>query len=599
VTCAAFRTTSSISPAAEYDSIIYQAQKVLKARGYDPGKPDGLWGKATERAVKYFQIDNNLPVSGKLDEQTKAKLGIVSTERGLKLSQPVGEKRLALVIGNSAYKTAPLRNPVNDAKDMSNALKVLGFKVLQKIDADRKEMEDAIRQFGRQLRGGGVGLFYYAGHGIQVKGRNYLIPIGARIESASDTRYYTVDAGLILGKMEDAKNDLNIVILDACRNNPFTRSFRSADTGLAKMDAPQGSLVAYATEPGSVAADGEGRNGIYTKYLLKHMKTPGLTIERILKKVRIDVRKETEGQQTPWESSSLIGDFYFASVVNPVPKSSMELANERAKLERKRLELEGLKLDIEREKLEAERKRLAKEQQEREKLESERIRVEEEQKKKTVIASIDPKDREIGQDTTLIQDESKFQKNKWKTIIVEGEQVIVGINDHNLDAITALKEKKYSESIIFSVNNRKDMQPLLIKAKGKLIRIDDQWFARFEYLDAQINPKVRESSYVEYIRIGLVWYYKSAKYSRWHGKYAREFSKSGTLPFSRDINRKNSFIKKSFWVKLADPPRHYQNDRRFGTEYSKLIKPHIFIAFHSEDKNYILTTSKNKGFFAF
>ena len=328
----------SSTAAAQYNPEVYQAQQALKAHGYNPGTPDGLWGKATERAVKYFQVDNELPVTGKIDELTKAKLGIVSTVRSVTRNQPVKERRLALVIGNSDYKSAPLKNPVNDARDMSNTLKVLGFKVIEEINADRKEMEEAIRQFGKQLRGGGVGLFYYAGHGIQAKGRNYLIPIGARIESESDARYQAVDAGMVLGKMEDAENDLNIVVLDACRDNPFSRSFRSRERGFAKMDAPKGSLIAYATAPGSVAADGKGRNGIYTKHLLKYMKTPGLTIESVLKKVRIDVMDETVDKQVPWESSSLRGDFYFnsgpsISIVKHTP-SVEEPVKKRARRER-------------------------------------------------------------------------------------------------------------------------------------------------------------------------------------------------------------------------------------------------------------------------
>lgn len=174
-------------------------------------------------------------------------------------------------------------------------------------------MEDAVRNFGKKLRKGGVGLFYYAGHGIQVNGKNYLIPIDAKIESESDVKYESVDAGRILGKMEDAENDVNIVILDACRNNPFSRGFRSNEQGLAQIDAPKGSLIAYATAPGSIAADGNKSNGTYTAQLIHYMKIPGLTIEQILKKVRIAVANETSNNQIPWESSSLMGDFYFYS----------------------------------------------------------------------------------------------------------------------------------------------------------------------------------------------------------------------------------------------------------------------------------------------
>ncbi|MGD8652076.1 MAG: caspase domain-containing protein, partial [Desulfobacterales bacterium] len=234
-------------------------------------------------------------------------VALFAQERGIKLHV----ERLALVIGNSAYQTASLKNPLNDAEDMAATLRKLGFKVILKKDADQRSMEDAIRSFGRQLRNGGIGLFYFAGHGLQIGGRNYLIPVDARIESESDVKYEAVDAGRVLGKMEDARNQLNIVILDACRNNPYARAFRSDQSGLARMDAPTGSLIAYATAPGDVAADGPERNGIFTKHLIQHMKTPNLTIEQVLKRVRIDVARQTNGLQIPWESSSLMGDFYF------------------------------------------------------------------------------------------------------------------------------------------------------------------------------------------------------------------------------------------------------------------------------------------------
>ena len=229
----------------------------------------------------------------------------------------VSSERLALVIGNSAYHTAPLRNPVNDAEDMSTVLSGLGFNVTIKKNVDRRSLEDAIRQFGRQLRQGGVGLFYFSGHGMQVEGRNYLIPVNSRIESESDVKYEAVDAALILDKMDDAKNQLNIMILDACRNNPFTRSFRAGEQGLARMDAPTGSLIVYSTAPGEVAADGFERNGVFTKHLIRHMQTPNMPVEQLLKRVRIDVAAETGQRQIPWESSSLMGDFYFKSSKTP------------------------------------------------------------------------------------------------------------------------------------------------------------------------------------------------------------------------------------------------------------------------------------------
>ena len=234
----------------------------------------------------------------------------------------VASERLALVIGNNSYQTAPLKNPVNDAEDMSKALSAMGFKVFLHKNVDKRTLEESIRNFGRQLKSGGVGLFYFSGHGMQVEGRNYLIPVNARIESEADIKYEAVDAGLVLGKMEDAANQLNIVILDACRNNPFSRSFRNAATGLARMDAPTGSLIAYSTGPGAVAADGTERNGTFTKHLIRHLGTPNLSVEQVLKRVRIDVAAETHQRQIPWESSSLMGEFYFSAAQASTPSGA-------------------------------------------------------------------------------------------------------------------------------------------------------------------------------------------------------------------------------------------------------------------------------------
>jgi tetratricopeptide (TPR) repeat protein len=222
------------------------------------------------------------------------------------------DSRTALVIGNGKYADAPLKNPPNDAADMAAALRSLGFEVLFYIDLDQNGMKRAIREFGARLRTkGGVGLFYYAGHGVQSKGVNYLIPVGSKVETEEEVEYESVEAGLVLAQMESAKNGMNIVILDACRNNPFARSFRSSQKGLASIDAPSGTLLAYSTAPGSVAGDGAGRNGVYTQELLKQIKTPGLSLEDVFKQVRISVRGVTMEKQTPWEVSSLVGNFYF------------------------------------------------------------------------------------------------------------------------------------------------------------------------------------------------------------------------------------------------------------------------------------------------
>jgi formylglycine-generating enzyme required for sulfatase activity len=230
-------------------------------------------------------------------------------QRGMRVQQ--GERRVALVIGNSNYGIGRLPNPVNDAADMAVALREMGFDATLRQDLNQRRMTEEILAFGKKLRSGGVGLFYFAGHGIQVGGRNFLVPIGANIEREEDVEFEAVDAGRVLAELAKADNDLNIIILDACRNNPFARSFRSQSQGLAYMSAPSGTIIAYSTAPGSVASDGAGRNGLYTAELLKNIRQPDLRIEDVFKRVRVGVRGKTSGNQVPWESVSLEGDFYF------------------------------------------------------------------------------------------------------------------------------------------------------------------------------------------------------------------------------------------------------------------------------------------------
>ncbi len=256
---------------------------------------------------------------------------------GAKSSTSTAERRLALVIGNSAYASAPLRNPTNDARAVAQALAGLGFEVMHQENAGLKFMARSIRDFGTKLKQqGGIGLFYYAGHGMQVKGRNYLIPVDADIQSEDEIAFNAVDANLVLEKMDAANNGLNVVILDACRNNPFARSFRSSAQGLAQMDAPSGTLIAFATAPGSVASDGEGSNGVYTKHLIEHMSVPGLAVEQLFKRVRVGVTRETRDRQVPWESSSLKGDFYFrppqVAAAAPVQRATSEVGTDTIEL---------------------------------------------------------------------------------------------------------------------------------------------------------------------------------------------------------------------------------------------------------------------------
>lgn len=222
------------------------------------------------------------------------------------------QSRHALVIGNSNYKHGPLQNPRNDANDMGTVLRRCGFDVILKVDCTKRMMQEAMDDFSRRLREGGTALFYYAGHGLNVDGRNYLVPLDATLATQGDVQYECVDAGQVLARLEDAGTTVNIIILDACRNNPLARSWRrSAASGLASMDAPTGSIIAFATAPGSVASDGTGRNGLYTSCLLSHIEKPGVPLVQALLSAHGDVKAKSASEQIPWLSISFTGEFYF------------------------------------------------------------------------------------------------------------------------------------------------------------------------------------------------------------------------------------------------------------------------------------------------
>jgi hypothetical protein len=323
-----------------YAYIKYNQANLHSGPGLDESIIGTIWKisplKITKESDYWYQVKTNQGKTGwvakawigeteKLDQYTSQNERIQQDQSEMTIQPKVHQKRLALIIGNSEYRSAPLKNPVNDAKDVANNLELCGFEVIKQINASQRNMEQAVDEFYKKLKNVDVGFFYYAGHGIQVEGRNYLIPVDARVTSESDVKYESVDVGRILGKMKDAGNDLNIVMLDACRDNPFQRSFRSNNQGFAKMDAPRGSIIIYATAPGSIAADGEGRNGLYTGYFLDNMMKKGLPIEKVLKETRKQVFNKTNGKQIPWDSSSLMGDFYFNpdKQLSEQPRSSM------------------------------------------------------------------------------------------------------------------------------------------------------------------------------------------------------------------------------------------------------------------------------------
>lgn len=245
------------------------------------------------------------------------------------------EHRVALVIGNGGYQHLPqLSNPENDARLMAKTLKSLGFELIGDgalTDLDRGRLEKAVREFGSELSGGGVGLFYYAGHGVQIQGTNYLIPVSANPTGAADIDFELINADLVLRQMEAAGSRLNFVILDACRNNPFGgRGLRDAHGGLAQMSAPTGTLISYATQPGNVAADGSSGHSPYTEALVEAMQKPGLGVFEVFNTAAVTVKNETGGDQQPWVSNSPIeGNFYFVGPTNvtitPAPAPARDI----------------------------------------------------------------------------------------------------------------------------------------------------------------------------------------------------------------------------------------------------------------------------------
>jgi len=236
-----------------------------------------------------------------------------------------GEKRVALVIGNAAYKSGPLVNPVNDARAITKRLRSLGFDVVLRENLKQREIGGVYREFRSKITPGGVALVFYAGHGVQFKGQNYFPATDADISSEEDVPLQSLNLGNLLDNMEEAKAGVSLVFLDACRDNPFARRFRSSSRGLAKVEAASGTLIHYATRPGSVASDGEGQNGTYTEALLAQMNEAGVPVELMLKRVANDVVAKTKGKQEPWVEGSLRGDFYFRTAVGATSGAAPQL----------------------------------------------------------------------------------------------------------------------------------------------------------------------------------------------------------------------------------------------------------------------------------
>lgn len=441
-------------------------------------------------------------------------------KRGVRPVEPKKEEnknqKIALVIGNASYKESPLKNPVNDAIDTADVLKKCGFEVILKTNANQLHMEKAVREFSDRLKDGGIGLFYFSGHGVRVEGINYLIPVGSNIHDESDMKSKAVSANYILGKMDRGRNGMNIMILDACRNNPYIRSFRSPKKGLAMMDAPEGSLIVYATSPGKTAADGPGRNGIYTYHLLKMIKNTNFEIMLLLRKVRKNVMDETYDKQIPWESSSLLGNFYFFFIDKQLEKlkaENLKLQSEIKDLERQIKEFEKIKAEEEireaarkeeelkiilkaklleeeillkakeiQERLEQEEKRLAQEWEEKmEKRARERAAVEERLRK--LREELDEKKRKL-----------KIIKKEVMSIDTARKEVeMLEAKIKNIVSIVTQKKGKALKQL------EGDYNPIIEKLKNKPIPPKDQFETTADYearaKKHQANIEALEKSY--------------------------------------------------------------------------------------------------------
>jgi TPR repeat protein len=259
-------------------------------------------------------------------------LGAIQLVAALAASPAWAEKRVALVIGNSAYRNVPrLDNPTNDAKLMAETLRNLGFTLVgggAQVDLSKAQFESALQSFGDQAQGADVDLFYYAGHGVQVRGKNFLAPVEASLTKEADIYVQLVDAEAVLSQMEGSGAKLNLVILDACRNNPFSGGrVRAIAGGLAQMEAPEGTLISYATQPGNVAQDGADGDSPYTKALVQTISRPGIGLFDVFNEVGLSVKRATGGVQQPWVSSSPIeGGFYFAG--RPATNPALVAAND-------------------------------------------------------------------------------------------------------------------------------------------------------------------------------------------------------------------------------------------------------------------------------
>ena len=303
------------------ESGIYKDDTLVTAQYIDPNSFTRLVKSNSSSSGTEAQRQENerkaaqLEVERKRIEEEKRQIALerqrTESQKGQVQVAPDNRRRLALVIGNDNYSSMPrLNNAVNDAKSMSEALRQANFEVMSYNNLDKRRMEEVLRNFTGKLGRDDVGLFYFSGHGIQADNRNFLIPVSENVKKTSEVPYEGIDVNRVMDNLKDAKNALNIVVLDACRSSlPDVRGGMSR--GLTVTEAPQGSIVAYATAPGKTASDGEVGNSPFTKNLIRVMQRRGLKIEDVFKEVRVAVSRETNGEQVPQEVSQLVGDFYF------------------------------------------------------------------------------------------------------------------------------------------------------------------------------------------------------------------------------------------------------------------------------------------------
>ncbi len=308
---------------------VFKQGVLVQEFGEEPITTTTTTTKTDSSTIAKVEPTNKTDLTARGGTDTKAEnnktTGATSSTRTLSIVQQFapaegiieGEKRVALIFGNSAYSSVPLKNAANDADDIAARLRLLGFEVWLHKDAKQREMKQIIRDFGQYIKEEkAVGLFFYAGHGLQAEGRNYLIPVDADIKKEQDIEFEAVDLGRLFVELEYAENPMNIVILDACRDNPYKKEFGDrfkAHTGFTQIqNSPVNTMVAFSTAPGAVASDGAGKNGLYTQELLRTLAdTPTKKLEDVFKQVRAAVRKASGGKQIPWENSSVETDFFF------------------------------------------------------------------------------------------------------------------------------------------------------------------------------------------------------------------------------------------------------------------------------------------------